>query len=79
MNEEETEELLKFLRTDYGRGYLAGLVNGISIILKILKRQSKYPAFIKLFWQLIYGFLKFRDTIDGSSNILEINFACKEF
>lgn len=40
MNEEETEELLKFLRTDYGRGYLAGLVNGISIILKILKNAE---------------------------------------
>ena len=40
MNEEETEELLKFLRTDYGRGYLAGLVNGISIILKIFKKAE---------------------------------------
>ena len=37
MEEEEIIELLEFLATDYGRGYLAGLVNGISIILKILK------------------------------------------
>lgn len=28
MNEEETVELLEFLVTDYGRGYLAGLVTG---------------------------------------------------
>ena len=49
MNEDETVELLKFLMTDYGRGYLAGLVSGISIILKILKKQSKFSAFLKLF------------------------------
>ena len=40
MNEEETVELLEYLSTDYGRGYLAGLVNGISIILKILKKAE---------------------------------------
>lgn len=40
MNEEETVELLEFLVTDYGRGCLAGLVNGISIILKILKKAE---------------------------------------
>ena len=41
MNEEETVELLKFLRTDYGRGYLKGLVSGISIILKILENKEE--------------------------------------
>ena len=40
MNEEETVELLEFLVTDYGRGYLDGLVNGISTILKILKKAE---------------------------------------
>lgn len=40
MNEEETVELLKFLTTDYGRGYLAGLVAGISAIFKILKKAE---------------------------------------
>ena len=35
MKEEEIIELLKFLTTDYGRGYLAGLVVGLSMILKI--------------------------------------------
>nr|DAP63310.1 MAG TPA: protein of unknown function (DUF2059) [Caudoviricetes sp.] len=40
MEEEEIIELLEFLATDYGRGYLAGLVNGISIILKILKKAE---------------------------------------
>lgn len=49
MEEEEIIELLKFLTTDYGRGYLAGLVNGMSILLKVLKKQSKFSAFIKLF------------------------------
>jgi hypothetical protein len=38
MTEEETIELLKFLITDYGRGYLAGLVSGLSMFLKILKK-----------------------------------------
>ena len=40
MSEEETTELLKFLMTDYGRGYLAGLVSGLSAILKILKKAE---------------------------------------
>lgn len=40
MTEEETIELLEFLMTDYGRGYLAGVVNGISTILKILKKAE---------------------------------------
>ena len=40
MEEEEIIELLEFSATDYGRGYLAGLVNGISIILKILKKTE---------------------------------------
>ena len=41
MNEEEIIELLKFLMTDYGRGYLAGVVNGMSILLKVLKKEEK--------------------------------------
>ena len=40
MNKEETTELLRFLMTDYGRGYLAGLVSGISMLLKILKKEE---------------------------------------
>ena len=40
MNEEETTELLEFLTTDYGRGYLAGLVSGLSMLLKILKKAE---------------------------------------
>lgn len=40
MNEEETTELLEFLMTDYGRGYLAGLVSGLSMLLKILKKAE---------------------------------------
>jgi len=39
MKEEDLKELLKFLTTDYGRGYLAGLVNGMSILLKVLKKR----------------------------------------
>ena len=38
MTEEEIIELSEFLMTDYGRGYLAGLVSGLSMILKILKK-----------------------------------------
>ena len=40
VTEEEAIELLKFLRTDYGRGYLAGLVGGLSMFLKILKKAE---------------------------------------
>ena len=40
MTEEEIE-LMKFLMTDYGRGYLAGLVGGVSTILKNLKNKEK--------------------------------------
>jgi len=40
MTEEETNELLKFLMTDYGRGYLAGLISGLSMFLKILKKAE---------------------------------------
>lgn len=40
MTEEETIELLKFLLTDYGRGYLAGLASGLSMLLKILKKAE---------------------------------------
>lgn len=38
MNEKEIIELLKFLTTDYGRGYLKGLISGISMFLEILKK-----------------------------------------
>lgn len=40
MTEEETIELLKFLMTDYGRGYLKGLACGLSMILEILKKAE---------------------------------------
>lgn len=40
MNEEETIELLRFLMTDYGRGYFFGLISGLSMILKILKNKE---------------------------------------
>lgn len=40
MNEEETIESLKFLMTDYGRGYLAGLTSGLSMLLKNLKKAE---------------------------------------
>jgi hypothetical protein len=40
MNKEEIEELLKFLRTDYGRGYLKGLACGFSMILETLKKAE---------------------------------------
>lgn len=41
MEEKEIFELLEFLATDYGRWYLAGLVNGMSILLKVLKETEK--------------------------------------
>lgn len=41
MEGKEIFELLEFLDTDYGRGYLAGLVNGMSILLKVLKKAEK--------------------------------------
>ena len=40
MTEEEAIELLKFLMTDYGRGYLDGLVSGLSIFLKFFKKAE---------------------------------------
>jgi len=40
MTEEKTIELMKFLMTDYGRGYLAGLASGLSMLLKILKKAE---------------------------------------
>ena len=40
MTEEETIELLKFLSTDYGRGYLSGLASGLSILLEFLKKAE---------------------------------------
>ena len=40
MEEEELKELLKFLKTNFGRGYISGLVNGLSILLKTLKKAE---------------------------------------
>ena len=43
MKEEEIVELLKFLKTDYGRGYFEGLTwlaSGLSMLLKILKKAE---------------------------------------
>ena len=42
MNEEDLEKLLELLATDYGRGYLDGVVRGLSMILKISKEAEKY-------------------------------------
>lgn len=42
MNEEDQKELLEFLATDYGRGYLEGVVGGFSMLLKISKEAEKY-------------------------------------
>lgn len=39
LTEEEIIELLKFLMTDYGRGYLAGLVSGLSVISNSFKKR----------------------------------------
>ena len=41
MNEEDLKELLEFLATDYGRGYLNGVVLGFSTLLKILKNKEE--------------------------------------
>jgi hypothetical protein len=42
MNEENLKELLELLATDYGRGYLDGVVGGLSMLLKISKEAEKY-------------------------------------
>ena len=41
MNEEDLKELLELLETDYGRGYLDGVVGGLSMLLKVLKKDEK--------------------------------------
>lgn len=41
MNEEDLKELLELLATDYGRGYLDGVVGGLSMLLKISKEAEK--------------------------------------
>lgn len=41
MKEEEIVELLKFLKTDYGRGYFEGLAYGLSVLLKIIEIIKK--------------------------------------
>lgn len=38
MNEEDLKELLEFLTTDYGRGYLAGVVSVLSMLSKMSKK-----------------------------------------
>mgnify|MGYP007123903226 CR=1 FL=1 len=40
MEEEEIIELLKFLTTDYGRGYLDGVLGALSMLLKISKEEK---------------------------------------
>ena len=41
MNEEELKELSELLATDYWRGYLEGVVKGLSMLLEILKEVDK--------------------------------------
>ena len=41
MNEEDLKELLELLATDYVRGYLEGVVGGLSMLLKISKEAEK--------------------------------------
>ena len=41
MNEEDLKELLELLATDYGRGYLDGVVGGLSMLLKISKEADR--------------------------------------
>lgn len=42
MNEEDLKELLELVATDYGRGYLDGVIGGLSMLLKISKEVEKY-------------------------------------
>lgn len=42
MNEEDLKELLELLATDYGRGYLNGVIGGLSMLLKVSKEAEKY-------------------------------------
>ena len=41
MNEEDLKELLELLATDYGRGYLAGVLGALSMLLKISKEEDE--------------------------------------
>ena len=41
MKEEDLKELSELLATDYGRGYLDGVVGGLSMLLKISKEADK--------------------------------------
>lgn len=41
MNKEELKELLELLATDYGRGYLDGVIGALSMLLKISKEVEK--------------------------------------
>lgn len=36
------ERIIGLLATDYGRGYLDGVVGGLSMLLKISKKAEKY-------------------------------------
>lgn len=40
MNEEDLKELLEFVATDYERGYLDGVVGGVSALLKTSKEAE---------------------------------------
>lgn len=42
MNEEDLKELLELVATDYGRGYLNGVLGALSMLLKISKEAEKY-------------------------------------
>ena len=42
MEEKEIFELWEFLATDYGRGYLDGVLGALSMLLKISKEAEKY-------------------------------------
>lgn len=42
MKEEDLKELLELVATDYGRGYLDGVLGALSMFLKISKEAEKY-------------------------------------
>lgn len=42
MKEEDLKELLELVATDYGRGYLDGVLGALSMLLKISKEAEKY-------------------------------------
>lgn len=40
MKEEDLKELLELVATDYGRGYLDGVLGALSMLLKISKEEK---------------------------------------